>query len=53
MKVWKTTAILLLSGLLVSLGSCATDVGYYLLSALSDYLPDILNTLTETSTTTS
>jgi hypothetical protein len=49
MKVRKTMAILLLSGVLFSLGSCVSEVGYYVLSAL----PDILSTLSTTTTTTS
>jgi hypothetical protein len=48
MKVRKTTAVLLLSGVLLSLGSCASEVGYYVLSAL----PDILSALSDTTTTT-
>lgn len=52
MTTRRSTVTLLLSGLLLSLGSCATDVGYYLLNAAIDYLPDLIDAWTEASTTT-
>lgn len=52
MKTGKWMAIVLTSGLLLSVGSCASDLGYYLIDALADYLPDLLEAMTDTSTTT-
>jgi hypothetical protein len=33
----------LASGLLLSMGSCAVDIGYYLLNNVVQYLPDLLS----------
>jgi hypothetical protein len=52
MRARKWAVVALLSGLLLSLGSCATDFSYYLMSAVSDYLPDLLDAWLGTSTTT-
>lgn len=52
MRTGKWVAVMLTSGLLLSLGSCATDLGYYLIDALADYLPDLLDALGTTTTTT-
>jgi hypothetical protein len=52
MKARKWTAAVLLSGLLLSFGSCVTDVGYKLLNTAVDYLPDLLDAWLGTSTTT-
>jgi len=51
-KTRKWTILALSGGLLLSLKSCAADVGYYLLETLSGYLPDILEALTNTTTST-
>jgi hypothetical protein len=37
-------------GVLLSLGSCASDLGYYVVDALIDYLPDLLAALDTTTT---
>ncbi len=50
MKTGKCMAVVLASGLLLSLGSCMTDVGYYLMSSMSDYLPLLLEALLENGT---
>jgi hypothetical protein len=38
MKAWKWTALALAGGVLLQLGACATDLGYYLLQALATQL---------------
>ena len=50
MKVAKWVAVVSASGLLLSFGSCAVDLGYYVLNTLGDYMPDILDALTSTTT---
>ncbi len=38
MKAWKATALFVSGGLLLQLGSCATDFMYYLMQALATQL---------------
>lgn len=44
----KWMAVILSGGVLLSLESCAADVGYLLLDAFVDYLPDLLDAWLET-----
>jgi len=51
MKAWKATALFLSGGLLLQLGSCATDFMYYLMQALATQLiSSLLNAATGGST---
>lgn len=52
MRTGKRITVVLASGLLLTVSSCATDFGYYLLNALIEYLPEFLEALTTTTTTT-
>ncbi len=45
MRARTLMAAMLSGGFLLSVGSCASDLGYYLIDALSEYLPDILDAL--------
>ncbi|MEW6197273.1 MAG: hypothetical protein AB1601_01220 [Planctomycetota bacterium] len=49
MRARTLMAAMLTGGLLLSIGSCASDLGYYLIDALSEYLPDILEALQTSS----
>ncbi len=51
MKTGKWMTIVLASGLLLSVGSCMADVGYYMMNSMSDYLPLLLEALLENATT--
>ncbi len=46
----KWIAVLLSGGMLLSLGSCASDLGYYLMDTLIAYLPDLIAAVQDTST---
>ena len=50
MKVAKWIAVVSAGGLLLSFGSCAVDLGYYVLNTLGEYMPDILDALNGTAT---
>ena len=52
MNVKRWMLVVLAGGLLLSAGSCLSDLGYYAIDALADYLPDLLESLGTTSTTT-
>jgi hypothetical protein len=49
MKIGKWMTVVLTGGLLLSLESCASDLGYYLLNTLLEYVSDLLDTTTTTS----
>ncbi|MGD8452526.1 MAG: hypothetical protein PVJ57_11965 [Phycisphaerae bacterium] len=42
MKTGKWALMVLASGLLFGIGSCASDLGYYAVDTLAAYLPDLL-----------
>lgn len=50
MRTRKWIVAFVISGLLLSFGSCASDLGYYLIDTLADSLPDILESMTNTTT---
>jgi len=52
MKARKWIMVVLSGGVLLQLGSCATDLGYYLLDAVLAYLPDLLDAWLGAATTT-
>lgn len=52
MKTRKWALMALASGLFFALGSCASDLGYYLLDTVNEYLPDLLEAWLETATET-
>lgn len=49
MSIRKWTAIVIAGGALFTVGSCASDVAYYAIDSLADYLPDLLSALLDTT----
>ena len=45
MKIGKWLAVPAASGLVLSLGSCVSNIAYYASDLYSDYLPNLLETL--------
>ncbi len=52
MQRFKKIAMLATGGSLFALGSCESDLAYYVYASLVDYLPTLLEELLDTATTT-
>ena len=53
MKKGRWMAVVVTTGLVLSLGGCASDMAYYAMDAVGDYLPDLLESLLGAATETS
>jgi len=52
MRIGKWVALITTGSLVLSLGSCASDLAYYALDGMADYLPDLLEAWLGTATET-